>query len=198
MKLQEHQIVASIAAAARGDDGGGGGGDDAGRSTSEKRRATAGFYVLWWFCVPLASVLSQSHSLPPTRMRRVASAIISHRNTRTHPRRHTLAQEKKRPENNATIIMRSHFRVPPAVDQATNWLSSVCRLPKRQCVCHEKGANAQHPAPELILYEHEASPYCRRVREDTVRPRTTCAHQAMPARDVTARGRLLSACSAQA
>ena len=26
-------------------------------------------------------------------------------------------------------------------------------------------ANAQPPAPELILYEYEASPYCRRVRE---------------------------------
>lgn len=53
--------------------------------------------------------------------------------------------------------------IPPIIDQATHRLASMVRL--RNGSVFARRHNPDPPKPNLTLYEYEASPYCRRVRE---------------------------------
>ena len=54
------------------------------------------------------------------------------------------------------------MRIPPSVDRATSRLASLIRLRNGGALAVRSGPA---PTPRLVLYEYEASPYCRRVRE---------------------------------
>ena len=52
--------------------------------------------------------------------------------------------------------------VPALVDHASNRLASLVRLRNGSIVAKRSGSP---PTPDLVLWEYEASPYCRHVRE---------------------------------
>ena len=54
------------------------------------------------------------------------------------------------------------MRIPPSIDRATSRLASLIRLRNGGAIAVRSGPA---PTPSLVLYEYEASPYCRRVRE---------------------------------